>query len=100
MADSNSVYSLGKHSQSEKGPSLAVPPLAVEEIEALKVSDRLLLRKLDWNLLPLVSILHLLSFLYVLLWHLPKVSTHDKNSHLTETVQTLAMLKLQAWKRT
>ncbi|KAB5590086.1 transport protein [Ceratobasidium theobromae] len=63
MADSNSVYSLGKHSQSEKGPSLAVPPLAVEEIEALKVSDRLLLRKLDWNLLPLVSILHLLSFL-------------------------------------
>lgn len=60
---SNSLSSSDKHSDSDKGSSLVVPHLTSEELEALKVSDRRLLRKLDWNLLPLVSILHLLSFL-------------------------------------
>jgi hypothetical protein len=63
MARTNSVSSLDKHSHSEKDSSVAVQQLTSGEVEALKVSDSRLLRKLDWNLLPLVSILHLLSFL-------------------------------------
>jgi hypothetical protein len=60
-APSHSVSSLDKHS--EKESSLAVPQLPAGEQEAQAVSDNRLLRKLDWNLLPLVSLLHLLSFL-------------------------------------
>ncbi|KAG9091240.1 hypothetical protein FRC07_011887, partial [Ceratobasidium sp. 392] len=55
---SPSVSSLDKHS--EKNSSLAaVPKLPAGET----LSDKRLLRKIDWNLLPLVSLLHLLSFL-------------------------------------
>jgi hypothetical protein len=60
-APSTSVSSLDKHS--EKESSLAVPQLPSGDNEAQAVSDNRLLRKLDWNLLPLVSLLHLLSFL-------------------------------------
>ncbi|QRV99633.1 major facilitator superfamily transporter [Ceratobasidium sp. AG-Ba] len=54
---SPSVSSLDKHS--EKDLSLAVPKLPAGE----QLSDNRLLRKIDWNILPLVSLLHLLSFL-------------------------------------
>ncbi|KAG8727190.1 hypothetical protein FRC11_013724, partial [Ceratobasidium sp. 423] len=63
MTRANSVSSAGKHSQYEKDSSVADPRLTAGETEAASVSDRRLLRKLDWNLLPLVSLLHLLSFL-------------------------------------
>ncbi|CAE7194997.1 unnamed protein product [Rhizoctonia solani] len=63
MTRSNSVSSADKHSHYEKDPSVAVSKLTAGETEATRVSDHRLLRKLDWNLLPLVSLLHLLSFL-------------------------------------
>ncbi|CAE6423289.1 unnamed protein product [Rhizoctonia solani] len=63
MNRANSVSSGDKHSQYEKDSSVAVQQLTAGETEATRVSDHRLLRKLDWNLLPLVSLLHLLSFL-------------------------------------
>ncbi|CAE6466421.1 unnamed protein product [Rhizoctonia solani] len=63
MARSNSVSSADKHSQYEKDLLAGVSKFTAGEVEATRVSDHRLLRKLDWNLLPLVSLLHLLSFL-------------------------------------
>ena len=41
----------------------ATPPNEASDIEVKNVNEKALLRKLDWQLLPAVGILYLLSFL-------------------------------------
>jgi hypothetical protein len=62
-----STFSIsGEYAEEGKSPSLGSN--AVTELPLSEVSERRLLRKLDFHLLPLISFIHLLSFLSVSLF--------------------------------
>lgn len=62
MAEANVEF---QHDKQEREAKSASPGSASdnEDVGAVSVSEKTLLRKIDWRLLPAVGILYLLSFL-------------------------------------